>query len=308
MLKGLISNFLATLWILFVLSGCDSPHKSPPAPPTPPPASPTPTRPATPAPKPTEPPRPEIKPETPKPAETALAKPVEAIQPKPEEKKATETVTPAPVQPVPPPTPPAATPAAPALAPNPALLNPALASEKAPEKFKAKFTTTKGDFVIEVKREWAPNGADRFYNLVKIGFLDDAAFFRNIQGFMVQFGINGDPSVSAKWRNANIQDDPVVGSNLPGYVTFAQTQLPHSRSTQFFINFGDNSRLDGMRFAPFGQVVEGMNVVQSLYSGYGEGAPGGRGPRQDLVQSQGNSYLKQNFPLLDYIKTATIVN
>ncbi len=303
MLKGLTSNFLATLWILFVITGCDRPQKGPPAPPTPPPASS--------APKPAETPKPEIKPETPKPAEKSLAKPVEALQPKPEEKKATETVTPAPSQPVPPPTPPTpptATPAAPAVAPNPALLNPALAKEKAPEKFRAKFTTTKGDFVIEVKREWAPNGADRFYNLVKIGFLNDAAFFRNIQGFMVQFGINGDPSVSAKWRNENIMDDPVVRSNLPGYVTFAQTQLPNSRSTQFFINFGDNARLDGMRFAPFGQVVEGMNVVQSLYSDYGEGAPSGRGPRQDLVQSQGNSYLKQNFPLLDYVKTATIVN
>ena len=190
---------------------------------------------------------------------------------------------------------------------NPALLDPSLATDEAPEKFRAKFTTTKGDFVIEVTRDWAPNGADRFYNLVKIGYLNDVAFFRNIAGFMVQFGINGDPAVNKKWRSANIKDDPVVKSNTPGYVTFAQSPAPHSRSTQFFINFGDNSQhLDGQRFAPFGRVVEGMHVVESLYNGYGEGAPRGIGPDQGRLQEEGNKYLKRAYPKLDYIKTATI--
>jgi peptidyl-prolyl cis-trans isomerase A (cyclophilin A) len=191
--------------------------------------------------------------------------------------------------------------------PNPALLDPSLAEEKAPDKFRAKFTTTKGDFVIEVTRDWAPNGADRFYNMVKIGYLNDVAFFRNIEGFMVQFGINGNPKVNGKWREANIKDDRVVKSNTPGYVTFAQTGRPNSRSTQVFINFGDNARLDGQRFAPFGKVVEGMDVVKSLYNGYGEGAPNGRGPDQGRIQFEGNEYLKKSFPKLDYIKKAVIV-
>jgi peptidyl-prolyl cis-trans isomerase A (cyclophilin A) len=190
---------------------------------------------------------------------------------------------------------------------NPALLDPSLATDKAPESFKVKCVTTKGDFVIEVTRDWAPNGADRFYNLVKIGYFKDIAFFRNIDGFMVQFGIHGDPAVNAKWREANIKDDPVIKSNTPGYVTYAQTGRPHSRSTQFFINFGDNANLDRMRFAPFGKVVEGMDVVKSLYNGYGEGAPRGQGPDQGRVQEQGNAYLKKDFPKLDYIKSATIM-
>jgi peptidyl-prolyl cis-trans isomerase A (cyclophilin A) len=190
---------------------------------------------------------------------------------------------------------------------NPALLDPSQAKEEAPETFKAKFETTRGDFVIEVSREWAPNGADRFYNMVKIGYLNDAAFFRNIEGFMVQFGINGDPAVNRKWRSANIKDDPVVKSNKRGYVTFAQTGAPNSRSTQLFINFGDNSRLDRDRFAPIGRVVEGMDIVESLYNGYGEGAPRGRGPDQGRIQDEGNAYLEEDFPKLDYIKKATIV-
>jgi len=191
--------------------------------------------------------------------------------------------------------------------PNPALLDPSLATDKAPASFKVKFVTTKGDVVIEVTRDFAPNGADRFYNLVKIGYFKDIAFFRNIDGFMVQFGIHGDPAVSAKWRESNIKDDPVKESNLPGFVTYAQTGRPNSRSTQFFINFGDNSNLDGMRFAPFGKVVEGMDVVKSLYNGYGEGAPRGKGPDQGRIQEEGNAYLKKDFSKLDYIKTATIV-
>jgi peptidyl-prolyl cis-trans isomerase A (cyclophilin A) len=190
---------------------------------------------------------------------------------------------------------------------NPALLDPSLAEEKAPDTFRAKFSTTKGDFIIEVTRDWAPNGADRFYNMVKIGYLNDVAFFRNIEGFMVQFGINGDPKVNAKWRESNIPDDPVVKSNTPGYVTFAQSGQPNSRSTQVFINFGDNARLDRDRFAPFGRVVEGMDVVNSLYNGYGEGAPRGAGPDQGRVQFEGNAYLNRSYPKLDYIKKAAIV-
>jgi len=190
--------------------------------------------------------------------------------------------------------------------PHPALLDPSLAKETAPAKFKAKFETTKGNFVVEVTREWAPKGADRFYNLVKIGYLNDIAFFRNIGGFMVQFGINGDPKVNAKWQKAQIADDKVAKSNQRGFITFA-TAGPNTRTTQLFINFGQNGNLDGMGFSPFGQVVEGMEVVDSLHNGYGEGAPRGRGPRQDLVQDQGNEYLKKDFPQLDYVKKATIV-
>jgi peptidyl-prolyl cis-trans isomerase A (cyclophilin A) len=192
--------------------------------------------------------------------------------------------------------------------PNPALLDPSLAKDEAPDSFKVKFTTTKGDFVIEVTREWAPNGADRFYNLVKIGYFKDIAFFRNIEGFMVQFGIHGDPKVNEKWRSSNIKDDQVKQSNKPGYLTYAQTGAPNSRSTQFFVNFGDNANLDRMRFAPFGKVVKGMDVVESLYNGYGEGAPRGRGPDQQRLQEEGNAYLKKDFPKLDYIKSVSIVD
>jgi peptidyl-prolyl cis-trans isomerase A (cyclophilin A) len=190
---------------------------------------------------------------------------------------------------------------------HPALLDPSKATEKAPATFKAKFTTTRGDFVVEVHRDWAPNGADRFYNLVKLGFYDDTRFFRNISGFMVQFGISGDPAVNGKWQEANIPDDPVSQSNKPGYVTFAQRGTPNTRSTQVFINHGSNVNLDGMRFAPFGQVVKGMDIVESLYNGYGEGAPSGAGPDQGRIQAQGNAYLDSQFPKLDAIKRAEIV-
>jgi peptidyl-prolyl cis-trans isomerase A (cyclophilin A) len=190
---------------------------------------------------------------------------------------------------------------------HPALLDPSKATEKAPATFKAKFGTTHGDFVVEVHRDWAPNGADRFYNLVKLGFFDDTRFFRAISGFMVQFGLSGDPAVNAKWQEQNIPDDPVTQSNKHGYVTFAQRGTPNTRSTQVFINYGENARLDGMRFAPFGQVVKGMEVVEALYQGYGEGAPQGAGPDQGRIQSQGNAYLDSQFPKLDAIKHAEIV-
>jgi peptidyl-prolyl cis-trans isomerase A (cyclophilin A) len=185
------------------------------------------------------------------------------------------------------------------------LANPTALSEKAPATYKARFDTSKGVVVLDVRRDWAPNGSDRFYNLVKNGFYDNARFFRVISGFMVQFGINGDPGVSAKWRDATIKDDPVKQSNKRGTITFA-TSGPNSRTSQVFINFADNSRLDGMGFAPFGEVTTGMNIVDGLYSGYGEGAPNGRGPDQGRLQAEGNSYLSKQFPNMDYIKKATI--
>ncbi len=180
-------------------------------------------------------------------------------------------------------------------------------NQPAPEVFKAKFETTKGDVIIEVHRDWSPRGAQRFYNLVKNGFYDGCRFFRVISGFMAQVGISGDPQVMAKWRNANIMDDKVTQSNTRGYVSFAKTGAPNSRSTQFFINYRDNSMLDAQGFSPFGKVIEGMEVVDSLYAGYGEGAPRGNGPSQMRIQNEGNAYLEEEFPKLDYVKTATII-
>jgi peptidyl-prolyl cis-trans isomerase A (cyclophilin A) len=185
------------------------------------------------------------------------------------------------------------------------LANPAALTEKAPATYKATFDTSKGVFVIEVHRDWAPNGADRFYNLVKNGFYDNARFFRVMSDFMAQFGINGDPKVSASWRGARIKDDPVRQSNKRGYITYA-TSGPDSRTTQVFINFRDNSGLDPQGFAPFGQVVLGMNVVDSLYSSYGEGPPRGRGPDQGRLQMEGNAYLAKEFPQLDFVRKASI--
>jgi peptidyl-prolyl cis-trans isomerase A (cyclophilin A) len=176
----------------------------------------------------------------------------------------------------------------------------------APATFKAKFSTSKGDFTIEVTREWAPQGADRFYALVKNGFYDDVRFFRVIANFMAQFGMNGEPQVTAAWKNAKIPDDPVTQSNTRGMVTFA-TSGKNSRTTQVFINFKDNANLDGMGFSPFGKVVEGMEVVDALYNGYGEGAPRGAGPSQPQITAEGNEYLKAKFDKLDYVKTARIV-
>ena len=185
------------------------------------------------------------------------------------------------------------------------LSDPAALKAQAPAVYKAKFDTSKGPFVIEVNRDWAPRGADRFYNLVKNGFFDNARFFRVIEGFMVQFGINGDPAIASVWRDADIKDDPVKQSNARGTITFA-TAGPNTRTTQVFINFADNAPLDGQGFSPFGKVVSGMEVVDSLYGGYGEGAPNGNGPDQGRLQQQGNAYLEKDFPKLDFIKTATI--
>ncbi len=183
--------------------------------------------------------------------------------------------------------------------------NPAALNETAPPVYKVRFDTSKGPFVVEVHRDWAPNGADRFYNLVKNGFYDDTRFFRVISGFMVQFGINGDPRISAPWRAATINDDPVKQSNKRGYITFA-TSGPNSRTSQVFINFADNAGLDRQGFSPFGRVVSGMNVVDALYSSYGEGTPSGSGPDQGRIQREGNAYLKKDFSSLDYVKKATI--
>ncbi len=193
----------------------------------------------------------------------------------------------------------------PALGQGEILSNPAALRETAPATYKARFETSKGGFVIDVTREWAPNGADRFFNLVKNGFYDGVRFFRVLDGFMAQFGINGDPAISAKWRDARISDDPVRQSNRRGFVTYAMAG-PNTRTSQVFINFGDNSALDKQGFSPFGQVSSGMNVVDTLHSGYGEGAPRGQGPDQGRVQMEGNAYLTKNFPRLDFVKKATI--
>ena len=190
---------------------------------------------------------------------------------------------------------------APALAQN----SSPVSAQQAPASYQVHFDTSKGSFAVQVTRAWAPQGADRFYTLVKNGFYDDVRFFRVISGFMVQFGINGDPAVMARWRNAPIKDDKVTQSNKRGMITFA-TAGPNTRTTQVFINFNDNSNLDGMGFAPFGQVVQGMNVVDALNAEYGEGAPRGRGPDQGRLQMEGNAYLAKSFPRMDFIKKATI--
>jgi cyclophilin family peptidyl-prolyl cis-trans isomerase len=195
----------------------------------------------------------------------------------------------------------------PAVQHAPAELDPSLATARAPEEFLADFTTTRGDFVVEVHRSWAPNGADRFYNLVKLGFYDDTRFFRAIPDFMVQFGMPGSPKVALLWHNASIPDDPVTQSNLRGFMSFAQTGRPNSRTTQVFICYTNHPRLDASGFAPFAKVTRGMDVVDALYKGYGEGAPSGDGPSQDRIASEGNAYLDREFPKLDRILSTRIV-
>ena len=185
------------------------------------------------------------------------------------------------------------------------LTNPSALTEQAPATFKANFVTSQGPFVITVTRSWAPLGADRFYNLVKSGYFDGIRFFRVIPGFMAQFGIHGTPAVQSAWRSASLKDDPVRQSNKRGTVTFA-TAGPNTRTTQFFINFGDNTGLDKQGFAPFGEVVTGMSVVDKINAEYGEGAPRGKGPDQGRIQAEGNAYLNKEFPKLDYIKSATV--
>ncbi len=189
-----------------------------------------------------------------------------------------------------------------------ALRDPTLAKLSAPAEFKVKVSTTKGDFVLAIHKAWSPKGVDRFYNMVKIGYFQDLAFFRAVAGFMCQFGIHGDPTVNNVWKEASIDDDPPANqSNLHYRITFAKKGIPNSRSVQFFINFKDNAMLDGMGFTPFGEVVEGKDVVDKVNTEYGEGAPGGNGPNQMRVQAEGNAYLKKDFPNLDYIKSVTLL-
>ena len=189
-----------------------------------------------------------------------------------------------------------------------ALLRPAVLKTQAPETYKVKFTTLKGDFVITVTRPWAPLGADRFYNLARHHFYDRSNFFRVLKNppFMVQFGLSAYPPVSAAWHTSTIKDDSVTQSNQRGFVSFA-TAGPNTRTTQVFINYGDNRRLDAMGFAPFGQVTEGMEVVDQLYGDYGEGAPAGAGPDQEQIEKQGKPYLDKGWPKLDLIISTTVI-
>jgi peptidyl-prolyl cis-trans isomerase A (cyclophilin A) len=187
-----------------------------------------------------------------------------------------------------------------------ALLRPSLLKDQAPESYQVIFSSTKGDFTVTVTRAWAPKGADRFYNLVKHHFYDNASFFRVLTGFVAQFGLSAYPPVNAAWSKATITDDPVTQSNKKYYLTFA-TAGANTRTTQVFINLADNPRLDGMGFAAFAQVTDGMNVVDTLYAGYGEGAPSGGGPDQGEIEKQGKPYLDKGWPKLDSIKTAKLV-
>jgi len=186
--------------------------------------------------------------------------------------------------------------------PNENLKNPSQLTERAPDAFRARFDSSQGEFVIEVEREWAPLAADRFFNLVKNGFYDGSRFFRVLDKFMAQFGLNADPEVQSAWQSANLPDEPVKKSNTRGWVTFTRESSPNSRYTMVFINYKDNSYLDADGFAPFGQVVSGMDVVDRLYSGYGRQNV----PDQRRIVREGNAYLLAEYPKLDYIKTATI--
>ncbi|HUA18466.1 MAG TPA: peptidylprolyl isomerase [Bryobacteraceae bacterium] len=186
---------------------------------------------------------------------------------------------------------------------RPSLMNPASLRARAPEDFKAQFTTTKGDFVVEVHRDWSPLGADRFYNLVRAGYFTNAAFFRVVPNFMVQFGLSANPAINKAWEHANLHDDPSKGiSNKRGYITFAKTGAPNSRSTQVYINFKDNAFLDSQGFTPFGEVVEGMDtVVDKISSAYGER------PDQGRITDEGDAYITKNFPNIDKIKLAKVL-
>jgi len=180
------------------------------------------------------------------------------------------------------------------------LRNPASLKEQAPEEYKVKVVASNGTFTLAIHRAWAPLAANRFYNLVKNGFYDEARFFRVVPNFMVQFGMNANPTVTAAWASTPMKDEPTKQTNKKGYITFARTGAPNSRGTQVFINYKDNAFLDSQGFAPFGEVVEGMDVVEKITSQYGEK------PNQGQITANGNAYLTKEFPKLDYIKTATI--
>ena len=175
-------------------------------------------------------------------------------------------------------------------------------NEQAPDEFSVRLETSAGPVVIQVTRDWAPIGADRFYNLVRNGFYDEQRFFRVVPNFVVQWGLSGNPELNMAWRQANILDDPVVQSNTRGRITFAKTNQPNTRTTQIFINLGDNSRLDGQNFAPFGEIVEGMEIIDQLNAEYGQQ------PSQKQISMRGSTYLKENFPNLDYIAKAQIID
>jgi peptidyl-prolyl cis-trans isomerase A (cyclophilin A) len=182
------------------------------------------------------------------------------------------------------------------------------AMPQSPAQYKVKLDTTKGDVVILVHRDWSPLAADHFYELVKMGFYDHNGFFRVIKGFVVQFGMNGDPKVNKSWSEITIKDDPPKVSNKTGSVTFAKTGEPNSRTTQIFINIGDNSAtLDAQGFTPFGEVIQGLENVMNIYSGYGDAPPNGEGPNQAAIADIGNAYLEEHFPRMDAIKKATIL-
>jgi peptidyl-prolyl cis-trans isomerase A (cyclophilin A) len=185
---------------------------------------------------------------------------------------------------------------------NPDLLHPATLHAKAPAVYRARFTTTKGPFVVTVHRAWAPRGADRFYNLVRARFYDGQRLFRVVPGFVVQWGISGTPKVASAWQNANIRDDPVRHSNTRGTITFA-TAGPNTRTTQVFVNLANNAQLDGQGFAPFGQVTSGMRVLRKLYSGYDDTPTN----EQAQIAAGGEAFLRRAFPKLDRIVTARIV-
>lgn len=187
-----------------------------------------------------------------------------------------------------------------------ALLDSTHSAEPAPETFRVRFETSRGPFVVEAHHAWAPWGVDRFYYLVKHNFYDSTAFFRVLPGYIAQFGISGDPTIAASWKERLFPDDTTAHqSNLRGRISFANAG-PHTRNTQLFINLGDHPSFD-QNYAPFGEVVEGMNVVDSLWSGYGDAAPTGQGPMQSRLFAEGNRYLMREFPKLDYVKTARIV-
>ena len=166
--------------------------------------------------------------------------------------------------------------------------------------------TSKGDILLRVVRAWAPRGADRFHALVQAGYYDDVRFYRVLPKFVAQFGLNGDPEVTRKWRESKIPDDPVVKKNLRGTLVFAKGE-PNSRTTNVFFNLKDSAALDRSGFAPFAEVVEGMEVVDALHAGYGDGPPKGRGPSQERIVKEGNAYLDKEFKDLDRLRKAALV-
>jgi peptidyl-prolyl cis-trans isomerase A (cyclophilin A) len=194
----------------------------------------------------------------------------------------------------------------PLISPAPELVRAAAAA--GPDSFVVHVHSSKGEFDVKVHRDWSPLGSDRVYYLARAHYYDGARFFRAVENFVVQFGINGNPAVNAAWEKTSFPDDTARRSNVRGTVTFAAGSNPGSRTVQLFINYKDNSRLDHLRFAVLGQVVAGMPVVDSLYKGYGDGAPRGKGPDQDRIEKEGNPYLIKDFPLLDYIITARVTD